>query len=233
MASKGQPEYRIFLSICGEEAAAAARAATDLIAKTFRSDALYAAGPEDAVAALLEPSELRERFRPVPLPPGATHDDAFAAIVRAFGEQMDFAFVTPDTVVCDLWDLRLAWTARRLPGTATVSPINDSSPWTRLGAGDGTGSVETLDAACYRNSLFAHPEIRSFSKAASTSITRRYGRPVSRPAPAISAPAPRNSVGRTYWLITYTPAELPGPRRRKMCSRRSRSRSPYACRRPC
>src|SRR6266404_3701643 len=73
---------------------------------------------------------------------------------------MDFAFVTAAVVVCPGWDLRLAWTSRRAPGAATVSPINDASGSTRLGARgwDLTG----LDSACYRNSLFANPEIPRF-----------------------------------------------------------------------
>src|ERR1700721_544950 len=93
---------------------------------------------------------------------GASHEQAFIAVVKECRGEWDFIFVTPDVLLPDLWDLRLAWSAERDIGVATVSPRNESSAFTRLGIASFQDSVDLIDRACYWFSLRRDPAIPEF-----------------------------------------------------------------------
>ncbi len=156
------PEYRVYLSVCGAGEEEAATAARDAAVRTSAAEPLHLAGPAELLERLLSDEELAARFRPLPLPDGASHEDAFEAALRDSAANTDVAFAVGGTRLCDGWDLRLAWTSRRTEGAATVSPINDGSACTYLGLAGR--DLQELDAACYRNSVFSNPEIPRFLK---------------------------------------------------------------------
>jgi glycosyltransferase involved in cell wall biosynthesis len=138
--------YRIYLSVCGVEPAVAAEFAQDLRRITHQSANLHVVGSGSELA----------------LPDGASHEQAFIVVVKESQGEWDFIFLTPDVLLPDLWDLRLAWSAERSSGVATVSPINESSAFTRLGISASPDNVDLIDRACYWYSLRRNPEIPAF-----------------------------------------------------------------------
>ncbi|MGB7763153.1 MAG: glycosyltransferase [Bryobacteraceae bacterium] len=154
------PDYRIFLSVGGAQPGDVVRAARELKARSFRARSLYAIGEEAAIGLLLAEEDLREDFRCLTLSGPFSHERAFERVASEYGGTADFLFVTADVSVPALWDLRLAWTARRTPGIASVSPMNDGAAHTRLHSGQVIAqSVDEIDAACHRHSWFLNPEI--------------------------------------------------------------------------
>lgn len=159
------PRYRIFLSVAGEDPESALRAAREIRVKSFCADELHLIGSETELAVLAADSELAGSFQQSRIAAGSGHDEAFTLAANEFGQEMDFLFVTPAVSLCELWDIRLAWTARRVSGAATVSPVNDIESRTRLGwSSANTQTVDEVDALCYENCCFSNPEISDFAR---------------------------------------------------------------------
>ena len=154
--------YRIYLSACGADPAEFAAFATNLLSRTYRSSNIHAVGPQSCFELLQRSEGAAGMSAPLILPEGASHEQAFAAVVKECGGAWDFIFLTPDVTVPDLWDLRLAWTAERVSGASTVSPINEASPWTSLGTPSSRDGVDLIDRACHQYSLLRNPEIPGF-----------------------------------------------------------------------
>ena len=154
--------YRIYLSVCGADPAAAAAFAKDLPSRTYQSANLHLVGPQSRLDLLRQSEGPACSLAVLATAEGASHEQCFAAVVKECGGEWDFIFLTSDVAVPDLWDLRLAWTAERVSGTATVSPINESSRWTRLGIVSSRDGVDLIDRACHRYSLLRNPEIPEF-----------------------------------------------------------------------
>jgi len=156
------PIYRVYLSICGSDANTAGRAIADLRARAFRKDALYVIGPQRLLEELPAEEETRRAVSTVCLPEQASHEDAFREVATGSAGEWDFVFLTPEVIVPELFDLRLAWTAARMEGAGAVSPINDQLAATGLGIAHTRESVTTLDRVCYHHSQFWNPEIWTF-----------------------------------------------------------------------
>jgi glycosyltransferase involved in cell wall biosynthesis len=154
--------YRIYLSLCGENPRAAAAFAKDLPGKTYQNSNLHLVGPQSRLELLQRGEDPAGSPASLVLPEGASHEQAFAAVLKECGGEWDFIFLTSEVTVPDLWDLRLAWTAERISGVSTVSPINEGSPWTRLGIPSSPGGVDLTDRACHHFSSLRNPEIPEF-----------------------------------------------------------------------
>ncbi len=154
--------YRIYLSVCGAETAVAAEFAKNLFSITHQSANLHFVGPRSQLEVLLQSEALAGLAAPLAVPDGASHEQAFIAVVNECQCAWDFIFLTPDVVLPDLWDLRLAWSAERVTGVATVSPINESSECTRIGIAPVEDRVDLIDRACYWYSLRRNPAIPHF-----------------------------------------------------------------------
>jgi glycosyltransferase involved in cell wall biosynthesis len=157
-----EPSYRVYLSISGSEVAAAASAITRLVAKAYRSDALYVIGPQSQLERLRAHERILDGIETVCMPEQASHDEAFRLVATRSAGDWDFIFLTTAVVVPDLFDLRLAWTAERVEGVGVVSPINDQLHATALAIDHAPESVDTLDRSCYRYAQFWNPEISTF-----------------------------------------------------------------------
>lgn len=154
--------YRIYLSTCGAETAVAAEFVKNLFSITHRSASLYLVGPQSQLEVLLGSQAPASSVASLTVPEGASHEQAFIAVVNECQGAWDFIFLTPDVVLPDLWDLRLAWSAERVTGVATVSPINESSACTRIGIAPLEDGVDLIDRACYWYSLRRNPAIPAF-----------------------------------------------------------------------
>jgi glycosyltransferase involved in cell wall biosynthesis len=162
------PEYRIYLSITDADQSLAHTTARALLRNTYRRAALHLIGAETVLRCVMQDESIREGFRVEALPYPASHADTFAALVeRAEGE---FAFVKPGIEPARDWDLRLAWTAQRQQGVATVSPVCGRHPLTSLnllrelpdlGLAEPPAS-NALDALCYQYSNFETVELSDF-----------------------------------------------------------------------
>ena len=154
--------YRIYLSTCGAETAVAAEFVKNLFSITHRSAHVYLVGPQSQLEVLLGSEAPASSVASLTVPEGASHEQAFIAVVNECQGAWDFIFLTPDVVLPDLWDLRLAWSAERVTGVATVSPINESSACTRIGIAPLEDGVDLIDRACYWYSLRRNPAIPAF-----------------------------------------------------------------------
>jgi glycosyltransferase involved in cell wall biosynthesis len=160
-------DYRIYLSVCGSEPISeagldAAVFAKDLLNITYQRANLHLVGPSSRLELLRQSGPPASSLASLAVPEDASHEDAFIAIVKECRGEWDFIFLTADVVLPDLWDLRLAWSAERMGGVATVSPINEHSAYTRLGIAPLHDGVDQIDRACYWYSLRRNPEIPEF-----------------------------------------------------------------------
>jgi glycosyltransferase involved in cell wall biosynthesis len=158
------PTYRIFLAVTEADRDRAPAAARELLEKSHQKSDLYVVGPERVLADAFADASLRERLTPLPLQPGAGHDEAFSEICRQFHDR-DFLFVKAPMIVPEHWDLRLAWSAAGQQGIATVSPLCDQQHLTGLdlsGAAASASGVELLDRVCYYGSQAENPELPQF-----------------------------------------------------------------------
>jgi glycosyltransferase involved in cell wall biosynthesis len=155
-------DYRIYLSVCGAQPVQAAAFASEALGKAYRTANFHLVGPGSKLELLKQSEGQAASLGSLCVPEGASHEQAFAAVVKQCRGQWDFIFVTPDVILPDLWDLRLAWSAERVSGAATVSPINDSSAWTRLGIASCHDSLDLMDRACHAFSPRRNPEIPEF-----------------------------------------------------------------------
>ena len=146
--------YRIFLSVEQNQSDAALSTAASLLENTESREPFFLLGPASVVSNLGNSGAGGNRLQPIPLPEGSGHDDAFERVLRDFADQ-DFAFVEAGVLLPEHWDLRLAWSAARLDGVATVSPVCDSRV-------SGPKPAPLLDRICYQQSYFEHPEIACF-----------------------------------------------------------------------
>jgi glycosyltransferase involved in cell wall biosynthesis len=156
------PSYRIYFSVCGSAVEDAAVALRRLLEKTYRKSDVQVIAAQEMSDALQGRPDWPSGVSMVALENLASHEDAFRFAAVACGGDSDFIFVTPAVVVPELWDLRLAWTAIRVAGAGTVSPINDLCSATGLGIDHSPQSVDALDRACYQLSHFWNPEIPAF-----------------------------------------------------------------------
>ena len=88
------------------------------------------------------------------------YDDLFATVLERFNDS-DAVLIRAGALPPEKWDLRLAWSAARQAGVATVSPID-------LRQLDTAGTLSkyneaTLDSLCYLHRNLTDPEIASFS----------------------------------------------------------------------
>jgi glycosyltransferase involved in cell wall biosynthesis len=154
--------YRVFLSVAGADVENAIQAARRLLDLSYRKDRLFVIGPPSVVErfASAEPA-IRCAFEIVSLPSGCSHSDAISTVLDHFHD-LDFAFVQSGVGVPRNWDIRLAWTASRTAGVATVSPITLSdlageSFSEKLGTDTGL-----LDELCFGHTQFAHLPLAGF-----------------------------------------------------------------------
>lgn len=162
MSSEG---HRIFLSLGDADVRSAGLNAREILARTIRGFEVFLIGSRAAVDALYaNHPDLRTSFKSVALHGQSGHSDALAHILGVFQDR-DFLFVKSGTVLPEHWDLRLAWTAERFPGIATVSPVFDDDFLTPGRAEIGGREVlnaESLDRLCYRHSQFGFIEASDY-----------------------------------------------------------------------
>ncbi len=93
---------------------------------------------------------------------GESYDGLFESVLRRFGDK-DALLIRAGAIPPDMWDLRLAWSAVRQPGIATVSPVDERllDPSGRLRSG---GADDLLDRLCYSHRQPADVEVASFSR---------------------------------------------------------------------
>lgn len=150
-------DYRVFV-LAAPEDASLAQSTLELISERTlcRDEIFFVAG--------------RLILSRVQVPPGIQavelesdrYDDLFAAVLDRFADK-DAVLIRAGAVPPQKWDLRLAWSAVRQPGVATVSPIDerllDKSATLRLRGGD-----DLLDRLCYWHRQAADLEVSSFSR---------------------------------------------------------------------
>lgn len=163
------PNYRIYLSVTWADQDLARSTALAMLKTTYRQDALYLIGAEDVLRQVAQDDAIRQRFQLEPVCEGRNHADAFDSLLKHC--DWDFVFVTPGVEPVSDWDLRLAWTARRQPGIATVSPLCGRNPLTSLDMGremaarriDTPPLASTVDSVCYQYSAFQLTELPEYS----------------------------------------------------------------------
>jgi glycosyltransferase involved in cell wall biosynthesis len=90
----------------------------------------------------------------------AGYDDLFATVLERFNDS-DAVLIRAGAIPPEKWDLRLAWSAARQAGAATVSPI-DLRQLDRAGTFSKYNEA-MLDSLCYLHRNLTDPEIASFS----------------------------------------------------------------------
>ena len=104
--------------------------------------------------------DLGKSFQSIVLPEPGGHAAALAHILGCFQDR-DFLFIKSGVVIPENWDIRLAWTAERFPGVATVSPMCDDDFLAAWPSGHSpflSLNPEALDRLCYRHSHFGFNE---------------------------------------------------------------------------
>lgn len=166
--SRANPEYRIYLSVTAADCPAARATALAMLENAFRRETLHLLGSEDLLQSLAQDDAIRKGFVLDPLPVNQNHADAFQALLGCC--EWNFIFVKPGTELTQDWDLRLAWTAQRQLGIATVSPMCNRYLLTSLNLGrdlatpglSGPPTPDALDALCYHSSAFELHELPAF-----------------------------------------------------------------------
>ena len=162
------PFYRIFLSVTAEDLSPASATANDLLEKSYRHADLFLIGTAASLEQLTGDAALAGRFQTIEIE-GARHDDAFASIARDFAGE-DFIFLRPGVRLPLYWDLRLAWTAYRKPGVATVSPVCERGAYTSLRLRrladrlpeERLLNTDLLDSLCYAYCNLDTPDLPEF-----------------------------------------------------------------------
>ena len=151
------PDYRVFLIAAAGDAPFLSETLRLVHQRSHCADRISLVAP----AAILAET---------PAPPGTAavplelhrYDEMFAEILRRFGDK-DALLIRAGAIPPEKWDLRLAWSAVRQPGIATVSPIDerllDPSGHLRSGV-----EQNILDRLCYWHRQPTDPEISSFSR---------------------------------------------------------------------
>jgi glycosyltransferase involved in cell wall biosynthesis len=157
--------YRIFLSVSGTDPAIAAVEAEALLRTAYARNQLHLIGPECIVDRLSKDPEIARNFAVVRLPVDNGHAGSFCEVLRRFHD-CDFLFLASGVRLPPLGDLRLAWTAYRQEGVATVSPLSHGGADTPFSIEafpeDSVPALDTIDRACYDCSVFETPELQSF-----------------------------------------------------------------------
>lgn len=151
------PEYRVFLIALAGDAAYLEETLKFVRERTSRGPEIYLAGS----AALLQNVT---SFDGIGLLPNeaSTYDELFAALVDRCGDR-DALLIRAGVIPPEKWDVRLAWSAVRQQGVATVSAVDQRmlDPSGRLRS---TGPEDLLDRLCYSHRQPTDLEIAAFSR---------------------------------------------------------------------
>ncbi len=143
--------YRVFFWLGSSDPGSGLSAVREIFEHTERKSDFFAVGSNAALLRLRDHApELG--IHPLEVPPDTTRAAALALLLRDFCDQ-DFAFASAGLALPPAWDLRLAWTAQRFPGVATVSPLFSSHFRTAKAAMEAAPGDE-LDRLFYRHSQF-------------------------------------------------------------------------------
>jgi glycosyltransferase involved in cell wall biosynthesis len=136
-------EYSVVLCASQADAAAVRHTAGLLTRNTVSGAAFYLI----ASAALIDELMREPAFASFTTIRSETKrsDQSFIEVLDRF-QNREFFFVRAGVSIPEAWDVRLAWTAKRHNGTATVSPLASSG---RLGTGT---DPDSLDRLCYQYS---------------------------------------------------------------------------------
>lgn len=147
------PQYRLFLIAAPGDRHLVPRSVLRTSESSFQNQEIFLFAPPSVLSGITLPST----YTPIS-GHGSTYNELFTEVLRRFGDR-DSAILSVRVVSPEKWDLRLAWSAMRQPGTATVSPLD-----MRLlaGARRGMADHELLDRLCYHHSHTAMPEVRRF-----------------------------------------------------------------------
>jgi glycosyltransferase involved in cell wall biosynthesis len=142
------PEYRIFVIACSGDDTAVAETAACVVRNSFRTRELFVIASPSTWRGMVEP----DGFTAIALD-GHDYDELFAAVLERFADK-DAILLRAGLMPPEMWDLRLAWSAVRRPGVATVSPVGEFP----LKADAGL-----IDRLCHHYRQPTAPEIVAFA----------------------------------------------------------------------
>ncbi len=150
----GELRYRIVVSITGSDLSLARETITAVLANSRATNFVYLAGTESTLSAVRQYAPASWGSLPVV---ASGHEANFAAALASPGDG-DILFIQAGVAPPEAWDLRLAWTARRHPGTATVSPLTASLVPQRV------ADAVARDRIAYAASEFELIELTDFAR---------------------------------------------------------------------
>jgi glycosyltransferase involved in cell wall biosynthesis len=160
--SQSDREYRIVLSVTTEDGETAAETARCLLRNSRGSSEMFLAGTASARQAVLADPTLAAAYRALDVSAASTHAANFGVALSLLADR-DFIFVQAGIEAPEYWDLRLAWTAWRQVGVATVSPMCDTLPILGVGVPlNQRFSTACLDQRSYRASHHELIELPAF-----------------------------------------------------------------------
>src|SRR3989442_11155628 len=142
------PEYRIFVIACSGDDTAVAETAACVVRNSFRTRELFVIASPSTWRGMVEP----DGFTAIALD-GHDYDELFAAVIERFADK-DAILLRAGLMPPEKWDVRLAWSAVRRPGVATVSPVGELP----LQADAGL-----IDRLCHHYRQPTAPEIAAFA----------------------------------------------------------------------
>jgi glycosyltransferase involved in cell wall biosynthesis len=155
--SPSTPDYRVFVVAAPGDAAFVQETLEKVWERTVRSDQIFFVAGQAALSA----SHIPESIQPIEIE-CERYDDLFAAVLDRFRDR-DALLIRAGAVPPHKWDLRLAWSATRQPGIATVSPI-DERLLDKSSRFRSSGDDDLLDRLCYWYRPRADLEVASFSR---------------------------------------------------------------------
>ena len=164
----GPPPYRIVVWPTSTEATGMAEAVREIHRRSYRRDAFVVVGDRSLLDGLRTALDSAPPWECFVLDEKPSDNGVFGELLARFADQ-DLVIVRPPVDVPDLWDIRLAWSAYRQDGIASVSPVadccSDTALSTRPADGREDASLPTdhqiLDELCYLYSSFGLPDIES------------------------------------------------------------------------
>ena len=160
--SQSVSKYRIVLSVTTRDGELAAATAHCLLRNSRGSSELFLAGTASVLRTVLADPSLAAAYRPLEVSAASAHTANFGVALSQLADR-DFIFVQAGIETPEYWDLRLAWTARRHVGAATVSPLCAGHPV--LGVEtlrNQSSNTPGLDQLSYSASHFELIELPSF-----------------------------------------------------------------------
>jgi glycosyltransferase involved in cell wall biosynthesis len=149
------PDYRVFVIAAPSDSTFVQESLNCISKRTLCRDKFYFVATPGAETSSFPDGVQLISFE------ASSYDELFAAVLERFGDK-DAILIRAGAVPPEKWDLRLAWSAARQVGVATVSPV-DRRQLDK--AGTLSGCDETvLDSLCYLHRNPTDLEVASFSR---------------------------------------------------------------------